>query len=345
MNNHKVLTKINRQWISNTPMVKELLKFGSIYFFLALINLRVKLYLTPVWFSGKLESNHSLLLAFQYTNNEQSRLLQYYIPEVFHSLLDISIPNAYILQRWLFVWVTFICFHFYLRSWFLAAESFGGVLFLAAIMPLSYFNHLQESAPLLLLTFLLALWAIREHNTFWYTLVLLVGALNNETILVLPMVYFCYNFRNIDYRHIFRLSLITIGTFLPAFLASGFIRYITREQSHLGGAWHLPDNLEGLLDNLQFTPLEYYRAEYLYIVFIFGAFWLFAFLRNSQKPLFLRRAWMMIPIFIIIHFLTGITKEVRQMLPLSFVIIPMALFFLLSTNSDSGTQNEINSEE
>ena len=53
-------------------------------------------------------------------------------------------------------------------------------------MPLTYFNHLQESAPLLALTFLLALWAIRERRTLVYTSVLFVGAFNNETMLFLP---------------------------------------------------------------------------------------------------------------------------------------------------------------
>jgi len=338
MNQFKNLLNKTREWAETSPGFLELLKIGSIYFFLSLINLRAKLAVTPAWLDGKLESNHNLLLAFQYTNNEQSRLLQYYTPEFFHSVLGISIPNAYILQRWLFVFLAFTCFHFYLRKWFDSSVSFAGVVFLAAIMPLSYQNHLQESASLLLLTFVLALWAIREHKTIWYMIVLFIGALNNETILVLPMVYFCFNFRSWDFRHLLRLSLMTIGTCLPAYVAVGFIRYITRDRPHLGGAWHLPDNLEGLINNLKFTPLEFYRAEYLYIIFIFGVFWLFAFLKYSHKPQFLKRAWLVIPVFIFIHFLTGITNEVRQMLPLGFIIIPMALFNLfppnLETNND-----------
>lgn len=55
----------------------ELLKFGSVYFFMSLINLRLKLSLAPAWFDGSLISNHQLLLAFKYANNEQSRLLRY----------------------------------------------------------------------------------------------------------------------------------------------------------------------------------------------------------------------------------------------------------------------------
>ncbi|MBC8505873.1 MAG: hypothetical protein H8D34_13500 [Chloroflexi bacterium] len=307
---------------------------------MALINLRAKLYLTPAWFNGTLERNHNLLLAYQYTNNEQSRLLQFYIPEAFRFIFGMSIPNAYILQRWLFVFLALIGFHFFQRKWFDTKTSFAGVLFLASIMPLSYYNHLQESAPFLLLSFLLVLWAIREQHTIGYVLLLFVGAFNNETILSLPFVYFCYNFRRFEIKHTLNLSLRTIATCLPAYIAAGVIRYINRARPHLGGAWHFPDNIEGFLGNIQFTPLEYWKAEYLYIIFIFGVLWIFAMLNYSKKPLFLQRAVLLIPIFLVIHFLTGIIKEVRQLLPLSFIIIPMAFFYIFP--SDVKTANELN---
>jgi hypothetical protein len=307
---------------------EELLKFGSVYVFMALINLRVKLSMTGAWFDGTLLDNHQHLLAFQYMNNEQSRLLQFYIPETFHRLLGLSIIHAYILQRWLFVLLAFICFHFYLRKWFDSKLAFAGVLSLAAIMPLSYFNDLQESSPLLLLTFLLALWAIREHRTVWYMVILTIGAVNNETMLILPAVFFFYNFKSFEPKHLLRLSLTTLGTSLPAYAVEGLIRYINRDRPHLGGAWHWPDNIKGMWGQLGTFPLDYWAASYFYFLFIFGAFWLYAFLRYSKKPLFLQRAALMIPLFIFAHLLTGIFHEVRQMLPLSFIIIPMALFYL-----------------
>src|SRR6266850_7022609 len=140
---------------SSRPESGELLKFGSAYFFVALIELQAKLSVTRAWFDGTLVDIHGRLLAFQWMNNEQSRLLQFYIPEAFRRLLGLSVIHAYILQRWLFVFLAFLCFHAYLRKWFDARLAFAGVMTLAAIMPLSYFNDLQESSALLLLTFLL----------------------------------------------------------------------------------------------------------------------------------------------------------------------------------------------
>ena len=324
------------------PEFGELLKFGSVYFFVALIELQAKLSVTPAWYDGTLVGNHSLLLAFQYTNNEQSRLLQFYIPEAFARLLGLSVINAYILQRWLFVFLALLCFHAYLRKWFDARLALAGVMSLAAIMPLSYFNDLQESAPLLLLTFLSGLWAIREHRTGWYMLILAVGAVNNETMLFLPSVYFCYGFNGLQWRRLGGLVLATLASSLPAFLLVGAIRYLNRDRPHLGPVWQLPNNIESLLGQLKSSPLDYWRAYYFYIFFIFGALWVYAFLKYARKPLFLRRAALMIPLFVLGHFLTGRIHEVRQFVPLSFLIIPMAFFYLFPENQKA--QQQVNFE-
>ncbi len=315
---------LNRNW-----------KFVPVYFVLSFIQLRVKLFLTPAWLNGRLNRNHELLLNFSYTNNEQSRLLQFYIPEWFHHLFSIPIQQAYILQRWLFIFLVFICFHKYLRKWFNVPESFSGVLFLAAIMPLSYFNDLQESSPLLLLTFLLGLWTIRERQTFLLILILLIGGLNNETMLVLPSVYFFYNYEGSSFRKLAVLCGRTLLVSSPMLITVGAVRYINRNRPHLGGAWHLPDNLNGIYEIVRLNVLDFYSYPYIYIFFIFGIFWIYAFLHYRQKPLFLRRASLMIPFFIAAHLLTGIIGEVRQMLPLSFIIIPMALFSIYPSKLNS----------
>ena len=94
----------------------ELLRLSWIYFALAFVNLRVKLLLTTAWYNGPLAATHERLIAFDFFNHEQSRLLQFWIPELFRQLFGLTIPDAYILQRWLFVFITFICFHLYLRK-------------------------------------------------------------------------------------------------------------------------------------------------------------------------------------------------------------------------------------
>lgn len=316
--------------IKTILLSREFLTFSPIYFFLSFINLRVKLLFSPAWFDGTLVHNHQLLLQFNYTNHEQSRLLQYIIPELFHKLLSLSIEHAYILQRWLFVFLAFICFHYYLRKWFKPSVSFAGVLFLASAMPLSYYGYLQESAPLLLLTFVLGLWAIRDNRLFALTLIFLVGGLNNETMLILPLAYFLYRFRSFGLKNLLPLIKITLIISLPLLLTVGLMKYLTWGLPILGGANHFYSNLSGITYCLLMNPFDYYQAGYLFVFFIFNVFWLYAFFQWKDKPLFLKRISLIIPIFIIIHLITGIFIEVRQMIPLSFIIIPMALFYLFS---------------
>ncbi len=311
----------------------ELFRYSGVYLILALINMRVKMLITDRWQSGILERNHEYLLAFEFTNNEQSRLFQFLIPEALRQIFDLTVPQAYVIQRWGFVFLAFVGFHFYLRKWFDERGSFTGVVFLAAIMPITYQNHLQESAPMLLFMFLVALAAIRERRDLWFSVALAIGALDNETVLCLPFVYFCYNYQRFELRHLLKLTGATVGLALPAVMVTAQIRYLTRNQPHLGGAWHLPDNVQGVLGSFSTHPADLWSVPYLNFILIFGVFWYFAARRFRSKPLFLRRASYLIPIFIVVHFLTGIIHESRQMLPLSFIVIPMGLHYLINPPS------------
>jgi hypothetical protein len=312
--------------MSGRVLKREAIVFGLIYIWLSWIDLRVKLYTTPAWFDGTLIHNHHLLLRFSYTNNEQSRLLQFYVPELFHKILKLSIEHAYMLQRFLFVFLVFICFHAFLRRWFDARVTFCGVLLLAAIIPFTFHaGDLQESSSLLLLTFLLGLWTIREDRKLLMAVVFLIGGINNETMLILPLVYLLYNFVDPDVRRLVILCRNTLLISLPMVIAVGTIRYINWDRPVLGGGWHFPDNVEGLLA---------VNTQYWGFLFTFGVLWVYALLRYERKPLFLRRAFLMIPFFIAAHVVTGIITEVRQMLPLGFIVIPMALYYIYPNVSE-----------
>ncbi|KAB8141042.1 hypothetical protein F8S13_21220 [Chloroflexia bacterium SDU3-3] len=311
-----------------SPHIRTYTIFASIYFFLAFIQLSLKIHLTPNWTNGTLDSTHQQLMAFQYANNEQSRLLQFIVPEILHRLLNISIINAYIIQRWMFTFLMFLGFHLYLRAWFDDKLAFGCVLFLAATMPLTYMNDLQESTPLLLLTFLLSLWAIRENRLILYTLALAVGALNNETVLILPFVYVCYSWRGFQWRSLLHLALRTALTSLPAYAIVGTIRYATRDRPRLAEFWQLDTNLHYLSAQLFVPWFDYWRAEFLHFFFLFGFIWVYAFLFFAQKPIFLRRSGLLVPIFVAFHFVGGLINEIRLFLPLAFLLIPMGVLYL-----------------
>lgn len=315
------------------PLLRELITFAPIYFFLALINLLLKLQATPAWTDGTLVRWHDLFLRFAGPNNEQSRLLQFLIPELIHTLLRVSIENAYMIQRLIFIFLVLTCFHFYMRAWFGARGAFSGVVLLAALMPLTYMNHLQESSSLLMLTFLVSLWAIRDNRTFLLIASLFIGGLNNETMLILPMVYFFYNYRSPRPRSLLHLVWRTVLVNLPLFVTVATIRYITRNNPQLAAFWQLPNNIAGILSALRDAPF----SRDLFIFYMYNMFWLYAFVGLRRKPLFLRRAAPLIPVFVIVHFLVAMTNEVRLMLPISFLVIPLGLFTLYEHGGPTAT--------
>lgn len=313
---------------------KELLWLAPLYATFSFVQLKLKLAVTSTWTSGHLVKNHHRLLDFDYTNNEQSRILQFYLPEALHQLLRVSVPNAYLIQRGLFVFAAFMVMHAYCRGWFDRAGAALCVSIQAAVMALSHMNDLQESAPLLGVLFIACLWAIREHRDLGYAIALLLGAMTNETILVLAAVHFFFNVEALprtgaDALRVLKVALRTTALTLPAFGYTLLIRYVTRDNPHLGGAWHWPDNIHGLGHALTTSPLTWHRRQYTYLWLLYGPLWIYAYVSWRQKPVFLRAASLMVPIFIAAHLLTGIISEVRQMLPLGAVIIPMALWSFL----------------
>lgn len=319
--------KVRSLGLWKTPF-RELNPFLSIYFFLSFLVLRPKLAATEAWFNGTLEHNHAALLDFQYTNNEQSRILQFYIPECFVRIFGMSVAHAYIFQRWLFVGLAFMVFHLYLRGWFSKGLAFAAVCLLAAILPFSFLNDLQESSALLMVTFVGALWTIRDGPSWSFAIVLLIGAMNNETSLALPVVYFADRFRGWRPKALWSTAWRTLLVSAPAIAFTVYIRYVTRDRPHLGGAWHWNDNVEGIINQLGTNPLDYWCALYLSIFFIFNVLWIYALLRLFEKPRFVRSTLWLLPAFIIPHMITGIILEVRQMIPLAYVVIPAAFFWI-----------------
>jgi hypothetical protein len=309
---------------------REILVLGPVYFFLSLTNLILKLRETAAWTNGGLVDQHNALLAFVSYNNEQSRLFQFLIPEFLHRMFSLSIVSSYSFARLLFVFVAFVVFHFFLRKWFSQAVSFAGVLILSGSMAITFLaGDLQESAPLLMLLFVLGLWAIREKRDVLFALLLLLGGgLTNETMLILAAGYFVYRLPSARAKDIVKTGFRTALIALPALLTQGVIRYINRDQPHLGGAYHLPENLLGIWNEIQHPVETLFQGKYIYPFLIFSIFWIYAVLGYRKSPRFLRSVFWIVPLFLAANMITGEISESRQMIPLAFILIPMSLFFI-----------------
>jgi hypothetical protein len=309
----------------------EVLPCAAVYFFFALTHVRLKVRAAPDWLNGQLAYEHGRYLAFTGSNNMQSRVLEWLIPEGLVRLFGLDVPHAYMLQRFVFVWVALVLFHVYLRRWFTPGLAFGGACLLAACLPFTYIHDLQESAPQLMVSFLACLWAIRAGRPVLFSVALTIGALTSETVLVLPTVYFFDRLRGWKLRELWAAGWRSVAVAAPAFALLAPIRYLSRNNEHIGGGWHLPDNLKGLYHDLfERSPFTYHETHGLYsgVLFIYGALWLYAYLGWRRKPHFVRAGLLMVPFFLGCHMLTGIIAEMRQLIPLAYVVIPGAFFWL-----------------
>ena len=136
---------------------------------------------------------------------------------------------------------------------------------------------------------------------------------NNETMLFLPAVYFLVNFKISGFKPLFKLGSKTVILAIPAFVAVGIIRYINIDSPHLGGALHFTDNLRVI-----------HR-----IFWAFNIMWFLMLMYFIRKPIYIQRALLSIPLFILPHMITGKIHEIRQMIPLAFIVIPATIFTLL----------------
>ena len=155
------------------------------------------------------------------------------------------------------------------------------------MLPLTQLSDLQESAPFLMVSFLCGLWTIRAGRPLLCLLALLVGVLNNETTLILVVVWFLANCEGWRARQVWSAGWRTAALAAPAALVTVAVRYVTRDRPHLGGAWHLPDNLWGIGNGLRlllYSPLDTWREDYLWFLMLYGPLWVFAYLGWARKP-------------------------------------------------------------
>lgn len=283
--------------------------------FLAWITYHLKVATTPAWTDGTLELVHERLLASEYFNNEQSRLLQFGIPEAIHRTLGTDLRRSYALQRLIFTALALFLFFRYTRRWLDDAAAYAVTVLFALSIAFTARNDLQESAPLLACTFIGAVWAMREGRWWICAGITWLGAFNNETMLFIPVLIVLTGVHDRSLPHLAKVLGRATLVAAPAYLTVAAIRYATREHPYLGGGWHPMENLMALDSVLLFL----------------GPFWILAFWRFKELPVFLQRSLLATPLFLLPNMLIGQIAETRLLLPLCFFVLPAALWTLLPT--------------
>ena len=222
----------------------------------------------------------------------------------------------YLLQRLIAVFLLFVVFHLYLKTWFNSDIAFGGTMLLAALHIFTYRSYyFQPSSPLnlLFLTTGVYLMTRGEYKGWLYPLTF-VGSLARETFgLIVPLHLSFFGLKRATLKH-------TIGLFLVWVVVQAGLRVV------FGMRPSFPDR--PLITNLYEVPWP---------IFLYALIWLIPLVGIRRLPSELRSMlfWYALPL-LAVNAVFGKVEETRLFLDLAIVLIPATLFVLLGSREKAG---------
>ncbi len=213
----------------------------------------------------------------------------------------------------------------YFRGWFSNEQALIGVLFAAATMPMALRDHyFQPWSVLEAGLFAAGLLCVRDGRYKALALIVALASLNRETALFIPLAYLFAiagtKAGDGASRPAGGKALLLFGGYMAIWAAAFFgLRLF------LGGAPRVVTIGELLARNTD--TLAIFRAV-MRAALIFGAFWIFAAAGFRRAPEFAKRTALLVPLYLAAVALWGIWHEVRLIMPLYAIVIPLGLSFL-----------------
>jgi hypothetical protein len=236
-----------------------------------------------------------------------------------------SAENVWHFTRLLFIFLAYCAIHAYLRTWFAPEAALAGVALTAATLPLTFTNSWPhpDSMPELAL-FTLGALAIARRADALFAVTLAAAALNRETSAFLVLLYLA--------EPLTRSRAVRAALFGMEWLAIYAGLRLARGLQHYD-YWQAARNLADLgLLPANYDP--YYRAYAYFAVVLFGPM-LYLALKARDAPPFVRRALMIVPVFVAVAFTFSSIIESRIFTPLYPLVLP-GLMFSLFVPADRG---------
>ena len=207
----------------------------------------------------------------------------------------------------------------YLTEWFTDDQALVGALLVACTVRITIRQH--DWAPGSYLEpgfFAIGLLLILRDRRWWFALLVAVASLSRETGVFLVLLYAATAPLG---RRTWRTTLAYLAVSGAVFLG---VRFVAGDAERY---WTLGRVLE---TNLSQPLLAVFNIS----VFL-GAVWLFAVLGFARAPAFVRRAAIVIPIYLAAIAVWGIWWEVRLLMPLYPLVVPLALSYLFPPSSSA----------
>ena len=256
---------------------------------------------------------HAAMISSTAPAPNQYRPLVPWLAEMLRGLLPgHNIVTAYSVLRALVTGSTLYFFDRYLRRWFAPGVAAGGALALAAVLPFTYQHVVQESDPINLLVFTLGFWAMVKERDLLLIPIMLFGTLNRETTAMLPAVYLLGNLGVKPFREVARKTAVLGFCWC---LVYGGLRLSYGHRSYYSDVVMWKSN-----------TITWYPSRA--VLLLFGVMWVLSLVGARTGPLLLRRALVLLPFYVALHYVIALVNEVRLFLPWAPVVIPLAWFAL-----------------
>ncbi len=220
----------------------------------------------------------------------------------------------------------------YLRAWFSNEQALVGVLFAAATMPMALRDHyFQPWSVLEAGLFAAGLLCVRDRRYRLLALVVALASLNRETALFIPLAFLVAlagtkGEKSANSPAAGRAALLFVG--YAAIWAAAFFGM----RALLGDAPRVV-TVEELLARNTISPAIFRTVVHLALVF--GAFWIFAVAGFRRAPEFVKRTTLLAPPYLAAVALWGVWYEVRLLMPLYAIVVPLGLSFLYRGRDES----------
>jgi hypothetical protein len=215
--------------------------------------------------------------------------------------------------------------HRYLRAWFSNEQALVGVLFAAATMPLALRDHYFQPWSILEAgLFAAGLLCIRDGRYRLLALIVALASLNRETALFIPLAFLVAAAGVKGEDGASRPAAGKAALLFVGYVAIWAVVFFGL-RAVLGGARPVMTLPEVLARNT--APAVTLRAI-VRAGLLFGAFWIFAAAGFMRAPGFVRRVSLVALPYLAAVFVWGMWHEVRLLMPLYAIVVPLGLSFL-----------------
>ncbi len=274
---------------------------------------------------------HSEILDGTTQSPYRYQVLVPFLAENFIKAFSLFLPHfkAFLLSYALYDLAAIFAFlsilYIFFKHWFAKDHALIGILFVAGTMAVALRNHCFEPWSLLeAVLFSLGLLLIYRKQHWVLGMVILLASLNRETAVFIPLAFL---FIRIDMIGVLKgkgqvekkTALLFLIYVLLWFIPFAGLRCV------IGTAHHIHTVKELWAYNIE--PASLFRTVVRNGLFL-GFFWIFAVLGFRHAPRFIQNAALIIPIHLLLVIVYGVWYEVRLLMPLYAILIPLGLSYV-----------------